>query len=942
MYRKFRIFAIAAGILTLACPANTEIFASAEVNQVITQPAIIDLTTYDEAENVTKNEKNISISEGGWVKFVDVNFGEGLEHVVLHVSTETEIDPSSVKVYIDSMDNAIAEVAVEMLPGQAVDFRALGADFTSSVAGVHDVYIHADTAVKLEWAKFTNVVKHEIGNLTGSALAVSVQKAIDSLNPYDVLQLDGATYEMGRGNLKITDPMTLRGLAPTTDAYKTKVGASDISTVFNNIGTITVQTDDVRIEHLEIAKPDVTGLILSVRVDGYPNTTNEKMFTGFVLDNVKLYGGKYSVHTGNGAEVTFTNSTFENFDHHALTLDRRIPVAVNPQLYVDRCYFEPHTYPKSKDSETRQKYRTTDYFVPYNLTAIVIDGGNDEYVIWDLSNTVFSNSTLVNTGYSLAKVANVHMHGNTFIQEFGDVEMIHMEEFTNNVIIENNLFKSITDGDRYTSMGIGIDREMQSTFDIIFRDNTIEGGYSRFFNAYAPQGITIENNDFSNAYSQSIKTPNGLIADTFFNFTWNALEHHLDNMPDVGAKNVIIKDNIFNPDTMERYKMTVEEYDGETTNYFQPDLIIDKTILASEPEPYIPVNESYRILNKATGQYLHVKPGDEKIYYTAEPLDDGSDIWHLEQEQSIYYSLKNQKEDKYLEVKLPFTAAHMDNNTKPAEVHAKIISDYAEHEFVPMWFFVEEVIDGVKYMLMHPGYSECRSRLTQAADVDHAFTEVARISDPASYKPFDDEDLWEFIPLDGTRMVPHSETAKLETAIAPISFEAGEVVSYKVTGASAAAAIVAGEGVTDGAQAIAVTMLERQDDVANAAKLILAPADVAWDLGVDQTMYLSITNPNNFRAQIRVTLSDAHGNERGLYFWLEPEATENIEIGPDLLGKIGEDATKYAGTYGYFDKGVDPTCITQIQIFFPENNPKLMEGEEAGSFIVDNIYGFIK
>ncbi|OON92972.1 MAG: hypothetical protein ATN31_07440 [Candidatus Epulonipiscioides saccharophilum] len=946
MNKKFKILTMIAGFSMLASISTltSHVFADTEVNHIIAPTATLDFNTYTENFNATLNENELLLAKEGWVKFENVDFGGGLEHFDINVSTEIENEPSSIRVFLDNMNGIeIAATSVEMLPGQTVDYRVMGADLDNSVSGIHDIYIKSDDPVKINWAKFTNIVEHKVNGLTGSSLTFSLQKTIDSMKPYDVLQLDNQTYEMSNGSLKILKPMTIRGSQPKNENYKNLVGASDLTTILNDIGTITVQTNDVKVEHLEIIKDNHTGIIFSVRVDGYPNTASDKIYEGFVLNNVKLLASKYSVHTGNGAEVTFTNCTFEDFNHHALTLDRRVPTEVNPQLYIDHCFFSPHVYLKSEDSVTRQQYRTTDYFVPYNLTAIVIDGGNDEYIIWDLSNSVFSNNELHNTAFSFAKVANVHIHNNKFIQDFGDVEMIHMEEFTNNILIEHNLFESTTVGDRYTSMGIGIDREMQSTFDIIFRDNTITGGYARFFNAYAPQGILIENNDFTGAFSQSIQTPNGLISDTFFYFTWNALEHHLDNMPDVGAKNVIIRNNKFDPSRMDRYKMTIEEYEGETTNYFQPELIIDKTILTAEPEPYIPVNQNYRILNKATNEYLYVKEGDEKIYYSSDILEDGSDIWHLGLEQSIYYTLKNEKEDKYLEVKLPFTAAHMDNNSKPAEVHAKILSDYSFSEFLPMWFFVEEKIDGVPYMLIHPGYSECRSRLTRESGTDHAITEVARIASPASYKPFEDEDLWEFIPVDGPRFARHSDIASAEIKLDSFSFEAGDFANYKIFGSKASAYIVNDEGVTHGNQALEINMLERQDDPSNAATLILTPENhKPWNLGIDKTMYMSLTNPNSKRMQIRVSLTDRYDNLRTLYFWLEPNSTLDTEIGPDLLGEIGVDETKYAGTHGHFGPGVDPTCIVAIKINFPENNPALVGELNSAKFIVDNIHGFVE
>ncbi|OON92974.1 MAG: hypothetical protein ATN31_07450 [Candidatus Epulonipiscioides saccharophilum] len=951
MNKKFKSWLTITGLATIAslsvisnCEPNP-VFA-ATLQQNIGNTVLLDVTTYSQSDKASITESNhLEIEAGGWVKFEDVNFGsDGLEHFIIDVSTQAEVDPSSVNVFIDSMRSIpITSARIEMLADQQVDFRAIGSDLANTITGIHDVYIQVEDTVNLNWIRFTNVVKHQSNGLTGVNLALSIQSSIDKLNPYDVLELEAVKQDMGKRGLTILKPMTLRGAVPETDAYKSNVGASHIKTILDNSNTLAIKSDDVRLEHFEIIKPDIKGMVVSARIDGYPDTKNEKMFHGISLNNVRLFGGMYAMHTGNGAQVLLTNSSLEGFSFHGLTLDRRIPVEVLPQLYLDHCFLSPHLYPKENDPGKAQ-YRETDEYAYFNAWSVGLDAGNDEYIVRDLSNTIFQNNTFLNTGIGIAKGANAIIRNNTFTQYCGDVEMLHFEEFTNNILIENNLFEGLTEGDRYTSPGIGIDREMQSTFDITFRNNTVKGAYSRFFNAYSPQGITIENNDFTEAYSQSIKTPSGtMVSDIFFYFTWNALEHHLDNMPNVGAKNVIIKDNLFSEENKDRNKISIEEYAGETSNFIQPGLIVDKKVLAAEPAPLVEINKSYRIINKETEEYLYVKPGDEKIYFTSEPLEDGSDIWHLGLESSIYYTLKNEKENKYLEVKLPYTASHMSNNSKPAEIHAKILSDYEGSDFKPIWFFVKENVDGVDYMLMHPGYSECRSRLSIEDGKDFAITEVARISSPAAYKPFEDTDLWEFVPVDGSRAIPTSTIAQAELPLNSISFEAGEQVSYKVTGLKTSSELISNSGVTHGDQAIKINMLERQDNLDLASKLILEPTNAeSWNLGVDQTMFLSLTNPNDFKAQIRITAKDLHGNSRGFYFWLDPNSTTSAEIGPDLLGEIGIDETKYAGTYGYFGKGLDPQCITDITINFPENNASLINQAPSASFIVDHIHGFVQ
>ena len=70
----------------------------------------------------------------------------------------------------------------------------------------------------------------------------------------------------------------------------------------------------------------------------------------------------------------------------------------------------------------------------------------------------------------ITKARNLKILNNTFISEFAGKDMIHLEEFTNNVLVKGNTFKLTgVDVDGLITVGA-----QQSSYNIDIIDNVVE------------------------------------------------------------------------------------------------------------------------------------------------------------------------------------------------------------------------------------------------------------------------------------------------------------------------------------------------------------------------------------------------------------------------------------------------------------------------------------
>ncbi|OON92973.1 MAG: hypothetical protein ATN31_07445 [Candidatus Epulonipiscioides saccharophilum] len=152
MDKQFKLFTLIIGMMIVV--AIPRIFATD--NQ-----ADIDVMKYAEASCVTKEDNLIKLEKNGWVKYADVDFGkDGKERFAAKIYSDNELEASHIKVYIDSKESdEVTKVNTKVFEDQLYSYQVVSGDLTSSISGVHDVYIYSESEIKLQWIKFTDIIE---------------------------------------------------------------------------------------------------------------------------------------------------------------------------------------------------------------------------------------------------------------------------------------------------------------------------------------------------------------------------------------------------------------------------------------------------------------------------------------------------------------------------------------------------------------------------------------------------------------------------------------------------------------------------------------------------------------------------------------------------------------------------------------------------------------
>ncbi len=152
MDKKFKLFTLITSMMVVV--AITRIFATDNY-------ADIDVMKYTEASSVTTEDNLIKLEKNGWVKYENVDFGQnGKERFAAKIYSNNELDATQIKVYIDSKESEeITTLNTKMFEDQLYSYQVVGGDLTSSISGIHDVYIYSESEIKLQWIKFTDIIE---------------------------------------------------------------------------------------------------------------------------------------------------------------------------------------------------------------------------------------------------------------------------------------------------------------------------------------------------------------------------------------------------------------------------------------------------------------------------------------------------------------------------------------------------------------------------------------------------------------------------------------------------------------------------------------------------------------------------------------------------------------------------------------------------------------
>jgi len=404
----------------------------------------------------------------------------------------------------------------------------------------------------------------------------------------------------------------------------------------------------------------------------------------FDITNSKTnYTDKQILRISDGCSGAITNCSFLGFRAGAIVINRTLteneaPVTVRGKLIVDLCWFEP-----AADSRNGQG-------------AITHDSGNDEYPIpFDHSGTEYKNSTFIDCRIGTSKARNLKILNNTFISEFAGKDMIHLEEFTNNVLVKGNTFKLTgVDVDGLITVGA-----QQSSYNIDIIDNVVEqnGQLGKFVTGAGNVDILIEGN--------TIQNPSG---DKEYIGFWSCNNINIQVKP------------------------------GQS-GLAPANISIDETVCNEV------IEEGTFIIKWGSNFYLTSTGNDLKFVSMTEAPTSDEFMWEVKKHQYMgrnnYFSFKNVGNGKYLQVAKGPTGAEQNTSTynKPyiyfgKPMIATTLLDFTEDDRVPGFGIFKE---NGNYALL-AGSNERRSQIIK--DGDDVVLYVVESEKTSTYE-------WSLIPI---------------------------------------------------------------------------------------------------------------------------------------------------------------------------------------------------
>lgn len=547
---------------------------------------------------------------------------------------------------------------------------------------------------------------------SGSTLVNNINDALSNANVGDTILFKSPEYNFDGKSFNIEKAVCLSGVVPTKN--ETIVGAYNVTSSFKNLKQLNIRSNNVSLSNLKLqAHTSTTYVFTRVAHTTYGDDSQGVHYTGIKMNNVILDGGKVQVFGGNGAEIEFHQVSFINFSQGGYFLNRKGRVNNAPKFLIEKSFFKP---------DFSQ--------VNYNVRAISLDAGNDEYpVVWNQNGSTINNCKLDGTGLGISsKCAYVNVTNSHFLGYRKDVDMIHIEEFGHHFLIDGNTFEHIS-----PARGLYIDREIQQAHHITITNNKWIGTYAWVISSNSPYNLVFENNDFTQASASNAN-------DITFDFTYDHGNETQFLEYELPAKNVIFRNNpgLSTKDGVLSYR----ELSGETSNEIEyPSSKIHKKILNVDAKSIINTDETYRIKNKLNGEYLIPADSNDRVGFSSTKKDDESDVWVLEFKYPYYHAIKNIKTGKYIEVYRGYTLGDINNGTSE-RIFAEQKYTFNQLDTLPFWYFRKHMVSGETVYEMMPGGNERKSR---ALKVDN-YLELEIAQENGQPKVNDDANLWVLEP----------------------------------------------------------------------------------------------------------------------------------------------------------------------------------------------------
>ncbi len=501
--------------------------------------------------------------------------------------------------------------------------------------------------------------------------AGKLQEIIDEAKAGDIINFVDEEYDLEHKNIVIDKALVLKGKSSIGfDPYFK--GSSGIRTTLLNAFSIIIASDDVEFKDLKIVQPKPATEDYSVLMDGRtqnykdnfrrPGKQDGLTYKGIGFDNVELNGGFYSCFAGNGIGATFEHVSFLNFRRIGYINDRRARRGFMPKVTIDYCRFVPDS---------------TD--VGFDDRGISFDAGNTEFpIVWGGNGSSVKNSFFRNTGVAFSRIHGIDVTNNTFEDHNGLIDLLHIEEWSYNIVVNGNLFDCRVENPNFRSRIIQLDRELQTVNYIYINNNRIIGDFNFFVSAYCPNNIYINDNDFTGS------TATNFVID--FDFYESRGIEPIESKSEFVSFNVDILNNTnidsANSNFIPDVRMHVPKSGGNIRINGIPKGQQD---LQKTDFPTALVSDGvYEIINEETGRKLASNADNNGLITKPKWVGDATVKWEVKFVPPYYYHIKNKDHGGFLEAHKGYTEAEIAQNLPQTE--APFL--FAAQSYKPRWSLV--------------------------------------------------------------------------------------------------------------------------------------------------------------------------------------------------------------------------------------------------------------
>ncbi|KAA1246210.1 discoidin domain-containing protein [Aquimarina sp. RZ0] len=557
-------------------------------------------------------------------------------------------------------------------------------------------------------------------------LIEKIQRAIDNASSGDVIIFKSLHYNLGGGLEVITidKPLTIQGAEP--EGFDPSFfGASGIQTTLGDTVTFAFRSDDIVFKNISIVRKDDGEAVFDILIDARhttylepnPETIEQEHYTGIKFENVVLNGGAFGVHSGNGIGVEMTNTSLVNWRRIGYWANRFGRSKSTPRGVFTSCVITP-----KKD------------VIGFDDRAVSYDAGNSEYPeVWDTNDTTFDNCQINETGIAVSRCKNFTIKNTTFNDSTGAVDLVHIEEFSNDIRVQNNIFNcSVEDFTKLTRI-CQLDRELQPSYNIQFTNNRIIGTYDFFISAYASRDITVIGNDFRSGDAGN---------ENSIDFTYYESREREPIPVEILSDNIIIMGNPgLGYSQNKNFKVQIP---NENNNiYVEGYTDVQQNIIELDPAPPVVEDGMYEIVNKATGQRLSAA-SDGSTLMTTDTADENSQ-WRITFNPPYSYHIQNVGNDKYLETHVGYT--EFDVFTDQPQTLQPFLNDVPSGDALPFWSIAG--LEGSEYFEIFPGGNERQAAYSANDDssTNFVFTFEFDMYFRRIKLPLTDAEKWEIRPV---------------------------------------------------------------------------------------------------------------------------------------------------------------------------------------------------